>query len=231
MHTPQQAKKVLHWGLAITNRHWWLQSRLCHKSLQADSLGCAQLFVSYRYVSLLTLLHSSWKGRQSWRILALSGSEVFAKRLLKRRAPSCLFFYFLPSCTVSTFVLQEQVQRAARHAPQDFLLSCLFRTNKSLDTAVTCESCFLHSVMGTSFWCSAVLQGHTLREDPSQCRCVATYTRTMYCLVPYQSKASLLPFVYLQNCPCNQSPKYTPMHSCVILQASSYSTSALIIGQ
>lgn len=174
-HTPQQAGKVLHQGLAITNRHRWLQTRLCHKSLYADSLGYARLFVSCRYFP------SSWKGRQSWSILALSEEEVFANRLLKCRAASCSFFYSLPLCTVSTFVLQEQVQRAARYSKQDFLLSCSLLWNLwSLQSLV--KSVSYIPMMGASSswtWCSAVLQEHTPCENPSHCRSVTTYTRTI----------------------------------------------------
>lgn len=65
-HSPQQAGKVLHQGLATTNRHWCLQTRFCHKSHYADSLGYAQLFVCCRYISLLVVLHSSWKRSSQW---------------------------------------------------------------------------------------------------------------------------------------------------------------------
>lgn len=121
------------------------------------------------------------------------------KEILKMQGTilSVLLFSALVHCKHLCFTrtgTESSQALTTRSSPTLFVLN-------NLDIAVTCESCFLHSVMGTSFRCSAVLQGHTLCKDPSQCRCVATYTRTINCFVPYQSKAPLLPFVYMQNGP------------------------------
>lgn len=120
-----------------------------------------QLFVSCRYISLLVLLHSSWKGRQSWSMLGLSRGELCTKRLLKCRAPSCLFFSSLSFWTVSTFVLPGQVQRQ-----QDFLLFCsLFSNLLSLQSPV--KSAFYIPWWKLSpSWRAIILQEHTPCEAP-----------------------------------------------------------------
>lgn len=77
-------------------------------------------------------------------------------------------------------------------------------------------------------WCAVILQEHTPCEVPSQCRSVATYTLTIHCFVPYQSKAQFitlylhakLPLRWLKMCP----------YSAVILQISWCSASALVVG-
>lgn len=177
------------------NRHWWLQTRLCHKSLDADSLGYARLHVRCRCISLLVLSRSSWKGRQSWSLLALSGSEG-----MTWRTPSCLFFYSLPLCTVNTSVLQEQIQRAARHSEQDFLSCSLLWNLWSLQSPVKAVSYIPWWELPLS-WCSAVLQEHTPYEDPSQCRSVAAYTEQFIVLFHIKARHHLLPFIYIQNSP------------------------------
>jgi len=150
---------------------------------------------------LPVLLHSSWKGRQSWSIAAHSRAEVFAKPLLKCRAPSCLFFYSMPLYTASTFVLQEQVERAARHSEQDFLHLVL-----CLEISGRC------SHLGKMF--STFHDGSSLLADvqlffKNTCHVRIHHSVGLLLLTPerlivlFQIKARhhLLPFIYTQNSP------------------------------
>ena len=79
-------------------------------------------------------------------------------------------------------------------------------------------------------WRSVVLQEHMPREDPSQCRSVATDSRTTYCFIPNQSKAPFITLHLHTKLPL-RSHKNAPVLSCVRLQISCCSSEALVTGE
>lgn len=101
-----------------------------------------QLFVSCSYISLLVLLHSSWKGRQSWSMLALSRGKLCTETLEMQGTILFVLFFSAPLDYKHPYFT-----RTGAEVLRTSFSPILFFALKSLVTAVSCENCPLHYVM------------------------------------------------------------------------------------
>lgn len=101
-----------------------------------------QLFVSCSYISLLVLLHSSWKGKQNWNMLALSRGELCRETFEMQGTILFVLFFSVPlDCKHPCFT------RTGAEVLRTIFSPILFFALKSLVIAVSSESCPLHSMM------------------------------------------------------------------------------------